>query len=658
MKKDVGIVMPVYNQEPEYLKKALLSILEQTYKNFQFVIVIDGADQQTRKVIKEEINTDLRVKIIDKETNQGICSALNTGFEYLFMQNDIKYLTWVSSDNIYYPNFIGTLREQLMRSPDSIGLVYSSFRHISPEGKSKQTKQDLEKFRLFQNKSKGELLDICFIGVSFMYKKEYAQQLKGYHFVPVEDYEYWLRLTEICDIAYVPEELMDYRESATTSISYTLHTDPIKHRWWRDRFNLARQEARNRRNIPLEVTLFLPVIKESDNTIKILERLLDQTYHCYQLFILDETKNMKSELSDLGIKDPRIIIISTDDYQTKIKEEMEKINTPFVLIYREDPLPFFDSFLHKLVNTLKDVEHSKEVNTVSSYYLNTSRVRTRVNKQISEWNFNELYQTQALKTLSNSPPLESKFPTTLVHSVPKSGTHLLANIISNLPGAPKVEEERCWINLNNYKELNQRKNEILMSHLPRTPEIEGVLNESRVKHIFISRDPRDIVVSLYYYIMNIDHFNPLYNYLRELKTKSDQINAIITGVKLSEEDERKYNTSRSYNLFEEFSPIYNWRNTKNALIIQYEELIEEETRDKVLSQVLEYYEPYLKHTMQLNNEEAIAKLKNGFSKDIWIFRKGTTGQWRTEFDIENKNTFKNVAGQLLIDLGYEKGINW
>lgn len=654
---DVGVVMPVYNQDPKYLKAALLSILKQTYGNFQFVIVIDGANQQTRKVIKEQTKNDPRVKIIDKKINEGICRALNTGFEYLFSQEDVKYLTWVSSDNIYYPRFVEALREKLIKSPDNVGLVFSSFRHITPEGVPKQTEQDLERFRVFQNKQKEELLDVCFIGVSFMYKKSYAQYLEGYHFVPVEDYEYWLRLTEICDIAYVQEELMDYRESAQTSISYDLHTNPIKHRWWRDRFNLARQEARNRRNIPFEITVFFPITKKDDNTIRKLEGLLDQTYHCYQLFILDQTKSVEAALDTLKINDPRISIINTDNYESKLRKEIKNIKTPFVLIYGEDSFPSGEFILYKLVNTLKNMNHSKDYNIMSSYCSDTLQTKVRVNKQILKWNFNELYRSEILKTLLKENLKPMIFPTTLVHSVPKSGTHLLGNIVSNLPGAPKVKEERCWINAHNYKELNQRRNEILFTHLPRTPEIEQIINESEIKHIFISRDPRDIVVSLYYYIMNVDHNNPLYNYIKELKNKSEQINAIITGVKLTAEDEKKYNTSRSLNFFEEFSPIYNWRNAENLLVLQYEELINERSSEKALYRILEYYEPYLKQ-FPLSSTEILAKLSSSLSEKLWIFRKGTTGQWKSEFSTENKNTFKRIAGQLLVELNYEKGLDW
>lgn len=394
--KDVGVVMPVYNQDPKYLREALLSILNQTYTNFHFVIVIDGADQQTRNVINELIKNDPKVKIIDKEKNEGICKALNTGFQYLFTQKEVKFLTWVSSDNIYYPRFVEIFRNKLIESPDNIGLVFSSFRHISPEGISKQNEKDLENFRLFQNKKKDELLDVCFIGVSFMYKKKYATQIEGYHFTPVEDYEYWLRLTEICDIAYVPEELMDYRENAPTSISYDLHTNILKHRWWRDRFNWARQESRNRLNIPLETTIFLPIAEINNNTTKKLEALLDQTYHCYQLFILDLTQNFQTTLNTLKINDPRIIIIPTKKFESKLKVEITAVKTPFIINIGEDNFPSTIYALETLVKSLKNVTALDNSKLFSSYYSN-NYLHLRKNETMKNWNYNELYPSEILK---------------------------------------------------------------------------------------------------------------------------------------------------------------------------------------------------------------------------------------------------------------------
>lgn len=63
---------------------------------------------------------------------------------------------------------------------------------------------------------------------------------------PVEDYEYWLRLSELCEVVYVPVELMVYRVNSPESISTQLRTSLPKHRFWRYKFNLARQECFSR----------------------------------------------------------------------------------------------------------------------------------------------------------------------------------------------------------------------------------------------------------------------------------------------------------------------------------------------------------------------------------------------------------------------------
>ncbi|WP_066371232.1 glycosyltransferase family 2 protein [Neobacillus fumarioli] len=392
--RDVGVVMPVYNQDPNYLREACLSILQQTYQDFHFVIVIDGADQPTRKVINELLTNDERVTIIDKEKNEGVCKALNAGFQYLFTLEEVQYLTWVSSDNIYYPHFVEVLRDHMMSSPYNVGLVFSSFRHISPDGIPKQTEKDLENFRVFQNKKKEELLDVCFIGVSFMYKKKYAIQIDGYHFVPVEDYEYWLRLTEICDISYVPQELMDYRENAPTSISYDLHTNLLKHRWWRDRFNLARQLARKRLNIPFETSILFPIEQTSEQTITKLEEMLDQTYHCYQFIILDSTHQFQNTLHALNIHDPRIVIIPTENLETELKMQIYSVTTPYVMMINENPFPNSIYALETLVKTLKNINSP----LMSSYFEN-HLLQLRNNDAIHQLKCNELYPTPIRKRL-------------------------------------------------------------------------------------------------------------------------------------------------------------------------------------------------------------------------------------------------------------------
>ncbi len=69
--------MPVYNAE-KYLRESIESILNQTYKNFEFIIINDGSTDYSLKIINEYYKKDCRIKIISRE-NKGLVYSLNEG---------------------------------------------------------------------------------------------------------------------------------------------------------------------------------------------------------------------------------------------------------------------------------------------------------------------------------------------------------------------------------------------------------------------------------------------------------------------------------------------------------------------------------------------------------------------------------------------------
>jgi GT2 family glycosyltransferase len=345
--RDVGVVMPVYKQKPSFLRAAIRSILDQTYKKFRLVIVIDGVTSDVLKVVKKETKHDKRVKVIISKQNKGVAKALNRGFKSLYRRKKIKYLTWVSSDNIYYPKYIKEMRKVLKQGPPELGLVYSSFRYIDHKGKPIYKKGSQKEFQKWQNQPKANLLDSCFLGASFMYKKKFAQRIDGYNLQPVEDYDYWLRLTEHCDIKYLPKELMDYRRQSPFSISQQLQSSVHQHRRWRYAFQLAKLTARQRRGIPAETTVIYPVTDGSEDTVHTLEALLSQFYSNYKVIVLDLSPNREATSILSEIPDPRM------SFATSIS--LQNIDTPFTLLYRkydnDKKMPVF--FLENLARGLR-----------------------------------------------------------------------------------------------------------------------------------------------------------------------------------------------------------------------------------------------------------------------------------------------------------------
>ncbi|MED4029644.1 glycosyltransferase family 2 protein [Priestia megaterium] len=396
--RDVGIVMPVYKQDPIYLELALRSILEQSYNNYHFVIVSDGAPPDTVSVIKDVTKGDERIHLILKEKNEGVAKTLNVGFDYLMKFEEVKYFTWVSSDNVYYPTFIEKLKNALEKAPEDVGLSFSTFIHVDHNRVPLDGPQ-YKDFYKYQNQPKENLLDVCFIGVSFMYKKQVAAMIDGYRLEPVEDYDYWLRLTEQCEITFVPHVLMEYRTNSPQSISAQLRNSKAQHRRWRYAFKLAQHEARNRRGIPFKLTVIYPVQDGSNSTIEKLELLLEQYFSNYKLIIIDRSLNQSAINILKHIEDPRVKFLELPGASEKeaITKGLREADTPFTLIYGKGVFPSTSYVLQSLMMYHNQcIEQGLERTIISTMDISGGSISSRTVLLEEEPAFGNLYQTEKL----------------------------------------------------------------------------------------------------------------------------------------------------------------------------------------------------------------------------------------------------------------------
>lgn len=202
----ISIVLPVYNGE-RFLAEAIESVLKQTYKNFELIIVDDCSTDRTGEIAKHYMNRDSRIKLIRNETNQKLPKSLNIGFEMA----KGKYYTWTSDDNKYKANALETMYQQMEEHPE-YGLLYANMEYINEYdeviGSLCSCEQDIYLYN-------------C-VGACFLYRAECQKKLGGYdenRFL-VEDYEYWLRISQYYEIGHIDMVLYQYRyhgKSLTTS---------------------------------------------------------------------------------------------------------------------------------------------------------------------------------------------------------------------------------------------------------------------------------------------------------------------------------------------------------------------------------------------------------------------------------------------------------
>jgi len=104
----ISIIIPVYNVE-KYLHQCVNSILNQTYKNIEIILVNDGSKDNSGKICDEYASKDLRVKVIHKE-NQGLGFARNSGLDIA----KGKYVTFIDSDDYADPDLVETLYKNII----------------------------------------------------------------------------------------------------------------------------------------------------------------------------------------------------------------------------------------------------------------------------------------------------------------------------------------------------------------------------------------------------------------------------------------------------------------------------------------------------------------------------------------------------------------
>lgn len=193
----VSIVLPVYNHL-RFLPEAIGSILAQTHRDFELVIVNDGSTDGTREYL--DALSDPRVVVVHQD-NRRLPSALNTGFA----RARGELLTWTSADNHVSPLFLAGLVGALDAHPDA-GFAYSAFAWIDDESRITGVHRDQEvSVRSLFKQNPGI--------AAFLYRRSCAEAVGEYDpaLEGAEDWDMWLRIVERTPAVYVPEVLYYYR---------------------------------------------------------------------------------------------------------------------------------------------------------------------------------------------------------------------------------------------------------------------------------------------------------------------------------------------------------------------------------------------------------------------------------------------------------------
>ena len=254
-------------------------------------------------------------------------------------------------------------------------------------------------------------------------------------------------------------------------------------------------------------------------------------------------------------------------------------------------------------------------------------------------------------------------PALFANSFPKSGTHLLTQVLAGfaelgpfvVTGWPATTMfDGPTGKLRPQSEILQavnrlRPGDLGYGHLHARPEIVAALCRPDMAPFFILRDPRDVVVSHVFYVTELEtsHVHHRY-YVDELDSFEERLRVSILG-RPGLEDPFPDIAGR-------FAPYLGWLENEMVLTLRFEDFItsQEETLGRVYDHVAQRGFEF-----SGGRPQAVERLAARIDpKQSPTFRSGKIGGWKEHFNAEHKALFKQVTGDLLVRLGYEKDLDW
>lgn len=199
----ISVVMSVYNGEL-YIEEAIKSILSQTYKDFEFIIINDGSADKSLEIIEEYKNQDERVVLISRG-NKGLIASLNEGIE----KARGEYIARMDADDISLPS---RFEEQLkfMESNYDVGVCGTGI-----VGFGENMKENISFYSVEDSSLKVELLfSSVFAHPSVMMRKDLIKKYNLKYeesYKNAEDFELWVQMAKYTKFANLKKPLLRYR---------------------------------------------------------------------------------------------------------------------------------------------------------------------------------------------------------------------------------------------------------------------------------------------------------------------------------------------------------------------------------------------------------------------------------------------------------------
>lgn len=207
----VSVIMPAYNAEL-YISTAIESILNQTYKDFEFIIVNDCSTDSTLEIIRKYAKNDKRIKVISNQENQRIAKTLNNALR----EAKGEYVARMDADDWSYPERIAKQVKLMDGNPNisiSSGNMEICDENLKVINTSKFPSSDEEIRKVFLQYNPT-------VSPAMIWRRKFSEEIGGFKIDTMsEDYMFFIDMSSKGEVANLKDILIKYRVLNTSASS-------------------------------------------------------------------------------------------------------------------------------------------------------------------------------------------------------------------------------------------------------------------------------------------------------------------------------------------------------------------------------------------------------------------------------------------------------
>lgn len=145
----ISVIVPVYKVEP-YLRRCVDSILNQTFRDFELILVDDGSPDNCGAICDEYAQKDARIRVLHQE-NGGLSAARNAGIDWMFANSDSEWLTFIDSDDWIHPQMLEALLDAVHRT--DLPVSVASYKRVHEDAVADPSPWDPDKVEIWKTET-------------------------------------------------------------------------------------------------------------------------------------------------------------------------------------------------------------------------------------------------------------------------------------------------------------------------------------------------------------------------------------------------------------------------------------------------------------------------------------------------------------------------